>query len=171
MINLLAKSASAGSGKTTALVFRYITLLLKGAKPSEIIALTFTVKAANNMKERIITALLDMPNYTFLRELSLELDMPVQRVLDEAAKISQNISFTQMKISTLDSFFSSILSKFCFYAGVPYGFETLEIYDLDWLRRKFLGSLGPSQTTDLAAYLSSHRRKLAYFFELFALFD
>lgn len=45
--------ACAGSGKTTALVYRIIYLILKGVEPSRIIALTFTVKAAEEMRLRI----------------------------------------------------------------------------------------------------------------------
>ncbi len=45
--------ACAGSGKTTALVYRIIFLLLKGVEPSQIIALTFTVKASEEMRARI----------------------------------------------------------------------------------------------------------------------
>lgn len=53
--NIIA--ASAGTGKTYQLASRYIALLVLGVKPEEIIALTFTRKAAGEFRNRILHAL------------------------------------------------------------------------------------------------------------------
>ena len=49
----VAATAGAGAGKTRVLVARYLSLLHKGAMPSQIVAITFTNKAAEEMRQRV----------------------------------------------------------------------------------------------------------------------
>jgi ATP-dependent helicase/nuclease subunit A len=51
--------ASAGAGKTGTLVQRYLRHVREGLRPDQILTITFTRKAAAEMKERIVEALID----------------------------------------------------------------------------------------------------------------
>ena len=63
--------AGAGAGKTEILIRKVIYLLLiKKLKPENIVAFTFTDKAANEMKERIIRRIRDIDSEYNINQLS-----------------------------------------------------------------------------------------------------
>ena len=109
-------TAGAGSGKTTVLVERYLKILREGnADPQEIVAITFTDKAAAEMKERIIEEL----SLHEERERS-EQDNPLQGLREKMGTAH---------ISTIHAFCSRILREFPFQAGVPANFSILQGID------------------------------------------
>jgi hypothetical protein len=55
--NDVVLEASAGTGKTRVLVDRYVRLIEEGVDPDNILAITFTRKAAAEMRERVLAAL------------------------------------------------------------------------------------------------------------------
>lgn len=59
-------SAGAGSGKTRTLTQRLIKLIQEGAPPQKIAAITFTNKAAQEIKERVKTAVSGLQAFPFL---------------------------------------------------------------------------------------------------------
>ena len=68
----VAVTAGAGSGKTRTLVARYLLDLGQGAQPRQVVAITFTEKAAREMRSRA---------RTFLRQLVLKAETQAERTL------------------------------------------------------------------------------------------
>jgi len=100
--------ASAGTGKTRVLVERYVNLLRAGVDPDHILAITFTRKAAAEMRERIIDR---------LRESSRLSRADLARWADLKGRLGD------IGISTIDAFCLSLLREFPLEAGVDPGFE------------------------------------------------
>ena len=101
-------NASAGSGKTYRLVLQYLTLLFEApgsGKYRHLVAMTFTNKAAFEMKERILQALHDISTYkegdertlTLIKTLSEMLGQPVTMFPDRAKQFFLKF-FMDMKI-------------------------------------------------------------------------
>jgi ATP-dependent helicase/nuclease subunit A len=100
--------ASAGTGKTRVLVERYVNLLRAGVDPSHILAITFTRKAAAEMRERIIDR---------LREASRRSE------LDRAQWRDLKDRLSDIAISTIDAFCLSLVREFPLEADVDPGFD------------------------------------------------
>ncbi|MBO7542492.1 UvrD-helicase domain-containing protein [bacterium] len=121
--------ASAGTGKTYRLAMRFIKLLSLGAKPSEILTLTFTRAAAAEMLERILKVLARAAQSDEEAQ-KLHKDAELEKVPSkvDCAKwlFSMLDELPKLKISTYDSFFNDILRCFAFDMGLDAGINILE---------------------------------------------
>ncbi|WP_305861435.1 RecB-like helicase [Helicobacter pylori] len=161
----MALKASAGSGKTFALSVRFLALLFKGANPSEILTLTFTKKATAEMKERILDYLkiLQKENLenekeksqNILKELEEKYHLDPDLVRNSAQKIYQRFLNAEIRISTIDAFFQSILRKFCWFVGLSANFEVNEDAEAhqQQLNESFLSALNNEQLEELSAFI------------------
>ncbi|GAA8747184.1 RecB-like helicase [Helicobacter pylori] len=161
----MALKASAGSGKTFALSVRFLALLFKGANPSEILTLTFTKKATAEMKERILDYLkiLQKENLesekeksqNILKELEEKYHLDPSLVRNSTQKIYQRFLNAEIRISTIDAFFQSILRKFCWFVGLSANFEVNEDTEAHQrqLNEGFLSALNSEQLEELSAFI------------------
>ncbi len=164
----MALKASAGSGKTFALSVRFLALLFKGANPSEILTLTFTKKATAEMKERILDYLkiLQKENLedekekeksqNILKELEEKYHLDPSFVQNSAQKIYQRFLNAEIRISTIDAFFQSILRKFCWFVGLSANFEVNEDTKAhqQQLNASFLSALNNEQLEELSVFIT-----------------
>ena len=136
--------ASAGTGKTYRLAMRFIRLLSLGAKPSEILTLTFTRAAAAEMLERILKVLAKAAQSDEEAQ-KLHKDAELEKVpsKEDCAKwlFSMLDELPKLKISTYDSFFNDILRCFAFDMGLDAGINILEGTQEKRIREKALDDL------------------------------
>ena len=114
-----ALEASAGTGKTFILAVRFIELILSGAHINQIMALTFTKKAANEMKERIIRNFLELEKQKSELELiEKDLNLSKDEIIALRDKKKNEFLNANLNISTFDSFFNKIVKLFALNLGV-----------------------------------------------------
>ena len=125
----LAYSASAGSGKTFALSVRYISLLFMGESSANILAATFTNKAAAEMRQRVVDSLRNLDaNEAFLNAICVETGFSKQELFTAQPEVLAKFLSGSSHIVTLDSFFSSVLRS----ASLELGIEP-ERLRLEWI--------------------------------------
>ncbi len=146
-MNFTVYKSSAGSGKTFTLVKEYLRMVLRDPKEfRHVLAITFTNKAANEMKERIITSLKEIAEYTLLPdsksvkymlpELIEETGLDAQKLSGNAQVVLKLIlhQYSEFAISTIDSFVHNIIRSFAFDLHLPLNFE-VEINSDELIRK------------------------------------
>ena len=128
-------NASAGSGKTYTLVKEYLKLLIAANSASHfkhILAITFTNKAAGEMKSRIIetlklfsdNAILQKPNSMF-EAICEELPTTSITLHEKSGRILKEIiyNYAAFDISTIDGFTHKVIRTFAYDLKLPLNFE------------------------------------------------
>ena len=162
--------APAGAGKTELLTQRYLKLLATVSEPEEIIALTFTNKAATEMRNRILMSLENAQNQT-VEDVAHKLKT---RELANAALLQSNEKAwdiiklpSRLRILTIDALCSSLtrqmplLSKF---GGQPAVNDDTDSHYMEASRRAIahiVHETSPDDTVTIAlSYLDNNSEKL-----------
>nr|WP_315198027.1 UvrD-helicase domain-containing protein [uncultured Flavobacterium sp.] len=135
--------ASAGSGKTYALVKEYLKIILTAHKNDayrNILAITFTNKAVHEMKSRIVGSLSefakDEPNSKasdLMQDLSVDTGLSIIQIKTKSQQIIKHIihNYAAFDISTIDKFTHKVIRAFAHDLGLPMTFEvTLDTENL-----------------------------------------
>lgn len=139
LASTLFVEAGAGTGKTTALVSRIVSLIRSGVPVERIAAITFTEKAAAELMDRVREE---------LEALALDESLPPpERTLVNAALDDLDGAAMQ----TLHAFARRIVTAHAFEAGVPPGLtvvddlEAEQDFEAEWTAflDEFLGENGP----------------------------
>lgn len=135
--------ASAGSGKTYALVNRFIRLLAHGVLPSRIIALTFTRKAAGEFLQNIFMRLLEASaDPAAAARLSSEIGLgPEPPGFYHALTGKLVHSIGELGLGTIDSFFGRIVGAFPYELGLTRPHRIMEDFEQDMARREAMEAL------------------------------
>ncbi len=122
--------ASAGAGKTHRLTGEYLALLFAGARDAyrRILAVTFTNKATDEMKSRIVSelhALASGAKSDYLASLSARQGQTEDVIRRRAAQILADIlnDYSAFNISTIDRFFQQTMRAFTREMGLSGGYE------------------------------------------------
>lgn len=127
--------SSAGSGKTYTLALNFIALALKGDRYGyenyyrRILAITFTNKAASEMKERVLFYLDSLAkeedNDKILDWLKEGTKLPESEIFQRAALIHKHIlhHYSDLSVSTIDKFTYKIVRTFAIELGLSNNFD------------------------------------------------
>ena len=128
-------NASAGSGKTYAIVKNYLKIILSSnayLPHRHILAVTFTNKAVEEMKRRILDTLIRFSDPKILKsseplffEISEELEISLEELQINSRKLIHKIlhNYGSFEISTIDKFNHKLIRTFAYDLNLPMNFE------------------------------------------------
>jgi len=146
---LTVYKASAGSGKTHRLTAEYLLLLFSSPLAyRHILAVTFTNKATEEMKSRIIYELACLASgqtSAYIRELTNEYNKSEEQIRKQASDILTSIlhDYSAFSVSTIDRFFQQTMRAFTREIGLGGG------YNVELDTSKVLGEAIDSMLYDL----------------------
>ena len=134
MKNFIVYRSSAGSGKTYTLAVNYISLAIGGVLfkkdyYKKILAITFTNKAAKEMKERVLHYLYNLSQKNdidnILHAIKLQTNLTEKLIFDFSKSLYNNIihNYSDLGIQTIDKFTYKIVKSFSRDLGVNNDFE------------------------------------------------
>ncbi len=129
MGNVKLLKASAGSGKTYRLAYEYVRNVV--AEPfmyRHILAVTFTNKATEEMKRRILSEINDLANgrdTKYMGMLAGDLRLSREKIVERAGKARTKIlhDYSQFSVLTIDKFFQRIIRAFVKELGIDLNFN------------------------------------------------
>lgn len=138
--------APAGSGKTSVLLARFLTLLARVDAPEELLALTFTRKAAGELKARLMRLLRPgaelQPDPSPMDRLLADLAQQVFRhFARKNLPLQEVLAPERLPILTFHGYCARLLPLAPHEAGVPLDFSLVEEQDAEWLKQEALEEL------------------------------
>jgi ATP-dependent exoDNAse (exonuclease V) beta subunit len=137
--------APAGSGKTSVLLARYLTLLARVEAPEFLLALTFTRKAAGELRSRVMELLWRRrepdAGASPWEHLLQDLADKVSWHFDKKGPIQDLLAPERLPVMTFHSFCAQLLRYAPQEAGVPLEFRLVEEDESRWLKREALEEL------------------------------
>ena len=163
---LLLIKASAGSGKTHRLTGEYLRLLFSGENQyKHILAVTFTNKATDEMKSRIVKELHTLSTgkeSDYLEKLIKEFRISENQIRERAKSILESIlhDYSAFSISTIDRFFQQTMRAFTREMGLSGGYklELDESFILAQIIDLMIFELDKPQNKELAGWILDYMK-------------
>jgi len=150
--------SSAGSGKTFTLVKEYLRIVLDHPEDyRHILAITFTNKATEEMKSRIVNSLVELSeDKNESLEKILQAELPKTNIQREAKKVLELIlhDYSSFSVCTIDSFFQKVMRSLAREIHLPLRFEVEMQKDevIEQITEKLLNDIG--KDAELTEWLS-----------------